>query len=69
MDQTVSLYKGSGRIFSVVPSLFMLYRDSLIFVIIVIMTIILPGTVSVVGKTPLEIIAIHYHTSFLTKLT
>lgn len=68
MDQTVSLYKGNGRIFSVVPSLFMLYRDSIIFVIIVTMTIILPGTVSDVGKTPLET-AIRYHTSFLTKLT
>lgn len=69
MDQTVSLYKGTGRIFSVVSSLFMLYRDSIIFVIIVTMTIILPGIVNDVGKTPLEIIAVRYHTIFLTKLT
>lgn len=80
MDYVFSLYKGIGRIFSAVPSLFMFYfRDCFIFVIIVtriiifvtiiLFTIILPGIANDVGKRLLEIIAIHYQTSFLIKVT
>lgn len=80
MDYVFSLYKGTGTIFSAVPSLFMLYfRDCFIFVIIVtriiifvtiiLFTIILPGTTNDVGKRLLQIIAIHHQTSFLIKVT
>jgi len=41
----------------------------IIFVMIILFTIILPGTVNDVGKRPLEIIAIHHQASFLIKVT